>query len=67
MVQQSYARCSRYKKFFDDFYTHFIASSPEIEARFSATSRAMQKVFIHQGITTILLYGMGSSKSGTRL
>ena len=67
LVQQSYARCSRNKKFFEDFYTQFIASSPEIEARFAHTSRAMQKVFVHQGITTILLFGMGSLKSETRL
>ena len=67
VVQGSYARCSRNKKFFDDFYEHFLASSPEVEAHFANTSSAMRKVMIHQGMTTMLLFGMGSVRSGERL
>lgn len=67
IVQQSYARCSRVNGFFDAFYDHFMASSEEVKNHFLDTSRAMQKVFTRNGITTMLLYAMGSEKSSERL
>lgn len=67
LVQKSYARCSRSDGFFDDFYDQFLESSDEIQEHFAGVSRAKQKVFAHSGVSTILLYAMGSPKSAERL
>ncbi|HGB7429174.1 TPA: globin, partial [Pseudomonas aeruginosa] len=36
-VMQSYGRCCASTGFFDDFYRHFLASSPQIRAKFATT------------------------------
>lgn len=67
LVQKSYARCSRSKGFFDDFYHGLIASSDEIREHFADISRVKQKMFALNGVSTILLFAMGSAKSEERL
>lgn len=67
LVQKSYARCSKSKDFFDDFYDDFLSGTDEIKSLFAKTSRAKKKVFIHNGLSTMLLYSMGSASSKSRL
>ena len=67
LVQKSYTRCSKSEGFYDDFYNGFLESSEEIREHFAETSRAKQKVFAHSGVSTILLFAMGSPKSKERL
>lgn len=67
LVQKSYARCSKSAGFYDDFYNGFLDRSDEIREHFAETSRAKQKVFAHNGVSTILLFAMGSAKSKEHL
>lgn len=67
LVQKSYGRCSKSDGSYNDFYDEFLGSSNEIREHFANTSRAKQKVFIHNGLSTILLFAMGSAKSEEQL
>ncbi len=48
-VMQSYGRCCASTGFFDDFYRHFLASSPQIRAKFATTDMTAQKHLLRAG------------------
>lgn len=56
---QSYGRCCRIQSFFDTFYRIFLASSPEVRAKFASTDMPAQKLLLRQGIMNIVLYARG--------
>lgn len=59
IVMQSYGRCCASDTFFDSFYEHFLASSPEIRDKFANTNMAGQKLLLRQGILNVVLYARG--------
>ena len=65
IVMQSYGRCCASDTFFDTFYDHFLASSPEIRDKFVNTNMASQKLLLRQGIFNVVLYARGMP--GTKL
>ena len=65
IVMQSYGRCCASDGFFDTFYTHFLASSPEVRDKFANTNMAGQKLLLRQGILNVVLYARGMP--GTKL
>lgn len=65
IVMQSYGRCCASDTFFDTFYDHFLASSPEIRDKFVNTNMASQKLLLRQGILNVVLYARGMP--GTKL
>lgn len=56
---QSYGRCCASAAFFDDFYRTFLASSPEVRAKFERTDMPAQKLLLRQGILNLVLYARG--------
>ena len=59
VVMQSYGRCCRSTSFFDTFYRIFLASSPEVRAKFANTNMQAQKLLLRQGIMNIVLHARG--------
>lgn len=59
IVMQSYGRCCASDGFFDSFYEHFLASSPEVRDKFANTNMAAQKLLLRQGILNVVLYARG--------
>lgn len=59
IVMQSYGRCCTKIQFFDDFYEHFLASSPQIREKFAKTDMVGQKRLLRQGILNLVLYARG--------
>lgn len=59
LVMQSYGRCCRAEGFFDTFYRFFLASSPEVRAKFANTNMQAQQLLLRQGIMNIVLYARG--------
>lgn len=66
LVMQSYGRCCASPSFFDDFYRHFLASSPQIRAKFAETDMPAQKLLLRQGILNLVMYARGMSDSKLR-
>ncbi len=58
-VMQSYGRCCHSNEFFDTFYRIFLASSPEVRAKFANTNMQAQKLLLRQGIMNVVLYARG--------
>lgn len=59
LVMQSYGRCCRAEDFFTTFYRYFLASSPDIRAKFVDTDMQAQQLLLRQGIMNIVLYARG--------
>lgn len=59
LVFQSYGRCCNSSSFFDDFYATFLASSPEVTAKFVNTDMTAQKHLLRAGILNLVLYARG--------
>ena len=59
LVMQSYGRCCASDGFFDSFYQHFLASSPQIRDRFANTDMPAQKLLLRQGILNLVMYARG--------
>lgn len=59
LVFQSYGRCCKSPAFFDDFYTTFLASSPEVSEKFIDTDLSAQKHLLRAGILNLVLYARG--------
>ena len=59
LVMQSYGRCCASPDFFDSFYRHFLASSPQIRDRFANTDMPAQKLLLRQGILNLVMYARG--------
>lgn len=59
LVFQSYGRCCKSNSFFDDFYATFLASSPEVAAKFETTDMVAQKHLLRAGILNLVLYARG--------
>lgn len=59
LVFQSYGRCCNSNNFFEDFYANFLASSPEVTAKFVDTNMAAQKHLLRAGILNLVLYARG--------
>lgn len=59
LVMQSYGRCCRSETFFNTFYRIFLASSPEMRAKFANTNMQAQQLLLRQGIMNIVLYARG--------
>lgn len=59
LVFQSYGRCCNQPAFFDDFYTHFLASSSEVRNKFTDTDMPAQKHLLRAGILNLVLYARG--------
>jgi len=59
IVMQSYGRCCAKPAFFDDFYEHFLASSPQIREKFTNTDMTGQKRLLRQGILNLVMYARG--------
>ncbi|MCC6076050.1 globin [Pseudomonas sp. GCM10022188] len=58
-VMQSYGRCCSSLKFFDDFYEHFLASSPAVREYFVNADFAAQKHLLRAGVLNLVLYARG--------
>ncbi|TRX74256.1 globin [Pseudomonas mangiferae] len=58
-VMQSYGRCCASTDFFDDFYRHFLASSPQVREKFLNTDMKAQKQLLRQGILNLVMYARG--------
>lgn len=58
-VMQSYGRCCAKADFFDDFYQHFLASSPKVREKFVNTDMVGQKRLLRQGILNLVMYARG--------
>ncbi|RMH83986.1 globin [Pseudomonas sp. AOB-7] len=59
LVMQSYGRCCASPAFFDDFYRHFLASSPLIREKFANTDMSGQKQLLRQGIVNLVMHARG--------
>jgi len=58
-VMQSYGRCCASPAFFDNFYRHFLASSPAVREKFVNTDMAAQKLLLRQGILNLVMHARG--------
>ena len=65
-VMQSYGRCCASPGFFDSFYQRFLASSPIIRDKFTATDMVAQKHLLRAGILNLVLHARGMSDSKLR-
>jgi hemoglobin-like flavoprotein len=63
---QSYGRCCASADFFDCFYRHFLASSPEIRDKFTTTDMPAQKLLLRQGILNLVMFARGMSDTKLR-
>jgi hemoglobin-like flavoprotein len=59
LVMQSFGRCCAKPSFFDDFYQQFLASSPQIRAKFLHTDMSAQKLLLRQGILNLVMHARG--------
>ena len=59
LVMQSYGRCCASPTFFDDFYRHFLDSSPQVRAKFADTNMPAQKLLLRQGILNLVMHARG--------
>lgn len=59
LVMQSYGRCCASPDFFDSFYRHFLASSPQIREKFTHTEMSGQKLLLRQGILNLVMHARG--------
>ena len=59
LVMQSYGRCCASPDFFDSFYRHFLASSPEVREKFVNTEMNGQKLLLRQGILNLVMHARG--------
>lgn len=59
-VMQSYGRCSVQPAFFDEFYSRFMASSPEVKTLFQNTDFKRQNTLLRVGLSYLIIYGDGS-------
>lgn len=59
LVMQSYGRCCASPDFFDSFYRHFLASSPQIREKFASTDMTAQKQLLRQGILNLVMHARG--------
>lgn len=59
LVFQSFGRCCKSATFFDDFYDTFLASSPEVAAKFINTDMEVQKQLLRAGILNLIMYARG--------
>lgn len=59
LVMQSYGRCCASPDFFDSFYRHFLASSPQIREKFTNTEMSGQKLLLRQGILNLVMHARG--------
>ncbi len=66
IVMQSYGRCCASDGFFDSFYDHFLATSPEVRDKFANTNMAGQKLLLRQGILNVVLYARGHARHQTQ-
>ena len=60
LVQRSYGTCCLSPSFFDDFYAAFLATSPQIAAKFVNTDMAKQKQLLREGIGFMIMYYDGA-------
>ena len=58
-VLQSYGRCWVQKKFFDEFYTLFMNSSPEVKPLFKNTDFEKQNTLLRVGLMYFITYAAG--------
>lgn len=58
-VMQSFGRCCASDLFFDDFYRHFLASSPQIRDKFANTDMPAQRLLLRQGILNLVMHARG--------
>ncbi|SDH55654.1 hypothetical protein SAMN05216588_105223 [Pseudomonas flavescens] len=65
-VMQSYGRCCASPAFFDDFYRHFLDSSPAIREKFAHTDMPAQKLLLRQGILNLVMHARGMPDSKLR-
>lgn len=61
VVNASYGACCLSPEFFDDFYSNFFASSPEIPPKFARTNMARQKQLLRDGISFMIMYHAGAA------
>lgn len=59
LVMQSYGRCCASPDFFDSFYRHFLASSPQVREKFTQTEMSGQKQLLRQGILNLVMHARG--------
>ncbi|MEY1662711.1 globin [Isoalcanivorax beigongshangi] len=59
-VFQSYGRCCRSERFFEDFYTHFMGSSEAIRAKFVDTDMPAQRHLLRAGLLWLIMYARGA-------
>ena len=59
-VKESYSRCCVNPKFFDLFYTNFLASHPTIAPMFAKTDMAKQKSLLRQGVSIMFMHLAGN-------
>lgn len=55
-VKESYGRCCLSKDFFTDFYSMFLASSPEVKSKFAKTNFEKQYKLLRDGITFMIMF-----------
>lgn len=60
-VKLSFGRCLISPTFFDDFYSIFFNSSPEIRQKFVGVDMAVQKSMLRNGLTNLIMYSKGSA------
>lgn len=58
-VMQSYGRCCKDERFFEDFYDRFLSSSSAIQEKFKNTDMPNQRKLLRQGIMNLVLYARG--------
>ncbi|PTS85409.1 globin [Pseudomonas sp. HMWF032] len=66
LVMQSYGRCCASPDFFDSFYRHFLASSPQVREKFTHTEMGGQKQLLRQGILNLVMHARGMPDSKLR-
>lgn len=59
-VFQSYGRCCRDERFFEDFYNIFMSKSDEIRAMFDNTDMVEQRRLLRAGISWLIMYARGA-------
>lgn len=67
IVNDSYGTCCLSPGFFDDFYTNFLSSSPEIAPKFARTNMSRQKQLLREGISFMIMYYGGAAMAETKV
>lgn len=65
-VFQSYGRCCRKERFFEDFYEIFFNSSDDIKAMFKDVDMAQQYHLLRAGLLWLIMHARGASDSKLR-